>query len=170
MLMGLCATLARYLCKLVHRIVVESPKLSNTSFWLQLCGIVYLTYIFQAYWSLGLLQSGILKLDLIFTNTLIFMLLKVVMIESSQSRVIRDLAIANFVFLSYMLAYPFAGYPWITFILYVAVLLERVLCVHFTDQLSPGLHNSIGILFNDPENLDELVRLNINDQLEDNID
>ena len=83
MLMGLCATLARYFSKLMHRIVVESPKLLNASFWLQLFGIFYLTYIFQAYWSFGLLQSSILKLDLMFTNTLIFMLLKVVMIESS---------------------------------------------------------------------------------------
>ena len=32
--------------------------------------------------------------------------------------------------------------------------------------MSEQLHASIGILFNDPENLDELVRLNINDQLE----
>ena len=168
--MGIAGTLARYFNKLVHRFVVESPKLFSTSFWIQILGVLYLAYIFQSYWFFGLLQSWFLKLDLLFTNTLVFALLKVVMIESSQSTIIRDLAMINFAFACYILAYPFAGYPWITFLLYVGVVFERVLCVHFTDQLSPELHNSIGILFNDPENLDELVRLNINDQLEDTID
>lgn len=61
------------------------------------------------------------------------------------------------------MTYTFAGYPWLAFFLYLTILNERIVSVHFIYQLSPSLHNSIGVLFNDPENLDELVRLNIAD-------
>ena len=59
------------------------------------------------------------------------------MIEASQSIIIRDMVIIDFIYVCYILAYPFAGYPWLSFILYVAVLTDRIVCKHFIYQLSP---------------------------------
>ena len=165
--MGLSGTISRYFRKLVHRFVAESPKAYSTSFWLQMFGVLYFSYIFLMHWSLGLLTNHwILKSVLLVVNAALIALHKTVMIEQSLSTIMRDTACLNVVYLSYMLAYPFAGYPWYTFALYMALTAHHVIGIHYVDQLSPLLHNSIGILFNDPENLDELVRLNINDQLE----
>ena len=113
---------------------------------------------------MGLLTGHwFLKFNLLMVNITIFVALKIIMIESSQTRIIRDLSIINLVFFCYILTYTFAGYPWLIFCLYFSVIMERIVYVHFLFQLSPTLHNSIGVLFNDPENLDELVRLNISD-------
>jgi len=54
-LLGLSATLTRYVRKLVHRYIANSSKLYNFSFWLQIVAVLYLTYIFIAYFNLGLL-------------------------------------------------------------------------------------------------------------------
>jgi len=78
----------------------------------------------------------------------------------------RDLAIINFLFCSYAICYSVSSYPWMAYMLFLGAIGHKILSVHFIDQLSPSLHNTIGNVFNDPENLDELVRLNINDQLE----
>ena len=165
--MGLSCALARYFLKLMHRFVAESPKAYNTSLWLEILGLLYFCYIFLTHWSLGLLTNHwFLKSIVLLTNALLITLHKIVMIERSRSTIMRDTACVNLVYLSYLLAYAWAGYPWYTFALYLAVMAHHVIGIHYVDLLSPMVHNSIGILFNDPENLDELVRLNINDQLE----
>ena len=138
LLIGISGTLARYLRKLLHRFVAESPKLYQTSFWLQIAGVIYICYIFNQYWSMGLLTGHwFLKLNLLLVNTFMHIGLKVVMIEASQNQILRDLAIINFVFISYVVTYAFAGYPWWTFGLYLAVIADRIFHNYFMNQLSP---------------------------------
>ena len=82
--MGLSGTLARYFRKVVHRIVAESPKVYNFSFWLQVVAVSYLAYIYLTYWHLGLLTGHwFLKLNFLIMNTIIFAALKIVMVEQS---------------------------------------------------------------------------------------
>ena len=168
LIIGLSATLTRYFRKLVHRYVAESPKLYSFSFWLQIVAVLYLNYIFVAYFHLGLISGHpFLKMNLIFVNVCTITLNKITMVEASQNTVLRNLAIVNFGYVSYLLTYTFGGYPWWTFFLYSAILFDQIICRHFVEKLSKEICDSIGIVFNDPENLDELVRLNINHQLDD---
>mmetsp|Transcript_11553 Transcript_11553/g.15611 ORF Transcript_11553/g.15611 Transcript_11553/m.15611 type:complete len:188 (-) Transcript_11553:66-629(-) len=163
-LMGLSATLARFVRKIVHRISVDSPRAYDLSFWLQVVALLYLAYTFLAYWELGLIRDHwLLKMNLLVFNTVVFFVIKVVFIERAQMHIIRDLAVVNMVYISYILCYCVAGFPWCTYFLYLSATMNQIICQNLLDQLSPHLHSSIGLVFNDPENLDELVRLNIND-------
>ena len=54
-LIGLSATLARYFRKILHRVVAESNKLWTGPFWIELAAVVYLTYLFEKHWIMGLL-------------------------------------------------------------------------------------------------------------------
>jgi len=102
-LMGLSGTLARYFCKVVHRVAADSPKVYNTQFWLQVVAVVYLAYIFLSYWHLGLYTGHwFLKFNLLFFNVAIFLALKIIMIETSQVVIIRDIAIINVALLCYL--------------------------------------------------------------------
>ena len=83
-LMGLSGTLARYFRKIVHRIVAESSKVYNTQFWLQIVAVMYLAYIFLTYWHLGLMTGHwFLKFNFLMLNVIIFVALKIIMIETS---------------------------------------------------------------------------------------
>lgn len=133
--MGLSATVARYTRKIVHRIVSESPKVYNLSFWLQVIAVIYLCYVYLAYWAMGLLQTHwVLKTNLLLVNSVLFFVIKTVMSEQAQSMILRDLACINLVYLSYVLCYSFAGYPWWTFWLYLSVVCKYIVDVNFVDQ------------------------------------
>ena len=143
-LIGLAATLTRYLKKLVHRFCSDSPKFYNLSFWLQLVAVFYFTYVFLSYFHLGLIANHwFLKLDMIMINTLVVAMIKIIMIEASQNRLIRDLAIINVLFMSYVYTYSFAGFPWIAFLTYAAVIFDQILCKHLIDMSSDLLLNSV---------------------------
>jgi len=89
------------------------------------------------------------------------------MIEVAQNKIMGNLAIINFAYVSYLLTYTFAGYPWWTLFLYIAIVFDRIICHHFVENSSREIGDSTDIVFNDPENLDELIRLNISEQLND---
>ena len=166
-MMGLASTLVRYLKKIVHRLSVDSPQFYDISFWIQVVAVFYLAHVFLTYWEFGLIQSyGFLKVMLLAANTVLICLVKVIFIERAQNHIIRDLAIVNMLYFSFILCYGISGYPWTTFVCYLSIIMHKIIAVNLLDQLSPHLHSSIGLVFNDPENLDELVRLNIKDQLE----
>ena len=74
-----------------------------------------------------------MKFLLLLINTMVFFLVKVVMIEQSQSLIIRDLAVINTVYLSYVLCYSFAGFYKLGFTLYLITLINKIVCVHFVD-------------------------------------
>ena len=99
-----------------------------------MAGVLYLSYIFLAHWSLGLLTHyWFLKTLLLLINCILITLHKIVMIETSQSTITRDLACVNLVYLSYVLTYPWVGYPWYSFALYVVVLAHHVVGTHYVD-------------------------------------
>jgi len=89
------------------------------------------------------------------------------MIEAAQTKIMRNLVMITFGYVSYLLVYSFAGYPWWTYFLYVAIIFDRIICHHFVKGSSKEIRDSVDIVFNDPENLDELIRQNISDQLND---
>ena len=166
-IIGLSCAVARYINKIVHRLAVDSPKTYDLSFWIQIIAVFYLVHVWKTYWSMGLLDTHwVIKSSLLFLNTALLFLVKMMMIEQAQTHIIRDLAIVNLMFISYVICYSVAGYPWMAYLLYLSFIGRQILSTHFVNQLSPSVHNTIGLVFNDPENLDELVRLNINDQLE----
>ena len=81
MLMGLSATTVRYLLKVLHRLVVDSPRIYSVSMWIQVCGLVYIDYIFLSYWSFGLLSHSMwLKIALFFANFSLIFVSKLTMI------------------------------------------------------------------------------------------
>ena len=162
-IVGLSATIVRYFKKMVHRYSAESPKFYDASFWLQLVAVLYLVYIFVYYFHLGLLFGRpFLKTMVIFVNFSVLLVTKTALIETAQMLVVRDLCIVNLAYVTYLLTYSFAGYPWLTFLLYTAIVLNQVIFKHFLNVSGEALGNSVGVVFDDPENLDELVRLNIN--------
>lgn len=165
---GLSATIVRYFKKLVHRFTADSPKFYNFSFWLQMVAIAYVTYIFVYYFHLGQLQGRpYLKAMIIFVNFATILMIKLTMVEAEQTKVLCDHIMVTIGYVTYLFTYSFAGYPWLTFFLYLAILLNVVISRHFLNTLSKTFGNSIGLVFNDPENLDELIRLNIGTQLDD---
>ena len=117
--------------------------------------------LFVNNWQCGSITDfSLIKTSLIVVNVIGFLVIKVLLIQSQQSVVVRDLVVLHGVYFQYTMTYA-CSFPYLTFSVYLIAYFEIVACRHLLDSQSTTFQRSIIAKFQDPDNFEELCRLNM---------
>ena len=142
-IIGISSSLARSLQKLFHRIMYDNDKFYKCSFWLTLIGNCVFCKLFVNHWLCGSITDfTLIKSLLIIINIIGFLVIKVLLIESQQTVVIRDLVILHTIYIQYALSYP-CSYQYVSFSVYLLAYFQLVACKHIIDKESATVNRSL---------------------------
>ena len=168
-ILGLSSALSRQILKFFERLMNASEKFYKVSYWLTLFGNFYLISVFVHFWEFGSLSEyKIVKGGLIVLNMVVILIVKTVFIESAQTLIIRDMAILNIGLATYVMTYP-CSFPYLTVLTWLICYFEFIICRHTLDvENSYTFRESFKAVTEDPENKEEVQRLQISEQARNN--
>ena len=168
-ILGLASALSRQILKFFERLMNASEKFYKVSYWLTLFGNFYLISVFVHFWELGsLTEYKTTKAGLIILNMIVILIVKSVFIESAQTLIIRDMAILNIGLATYVMTYP-CSFPYLTVLTWLLFYFEFIICRHALDvENSNTFRVSFKAVTEDPENKDEVQRLQLSEQTRNN--
>ena len=142
-IIGIASSIARSLQKLFHRIMYDNDKFYKCSFWLTLIGNCVFCKLFVNHWLCGnITDYSLIKSLLIIINIIGFLVIKVLLIESQQTIVIRDLVILHTIYIQYALSYP-CSYQIVNFSVYLLAYFQLVACKHIIAKESVTINRSL---------------------------
>lgn len=166
---GLGASLSKNLMMLLSKEILSVRILNESGYWASLIGHFYFVYILLTQWSFGALQDHTL-IKLIFFITVMAYLIFIkfaLPIKEHQIQLIQRLCMTSLLCMTYILSYSIS-YPWTTLICFEGILIEYVLWDFLNMGASQMLNDNMAMIVHNPENLDQLMLINMQGILDAN--
>ena len=160
---GLSATLLRLAREAFSEHQLSLDLFKNGGYWVGFIGICYFFKMLMFQWNFGVLQDHWVIIFLIFATNLTYLAVfkHLMAIVEFQNKLITELCIINLLYFTYSFTYAIS-YPRLTFIVYQLALIHY-LGKYFIGPESDMFDVNLNTVVENPENLGELMRINLQD-------